>query len=35
MGEEEGDVPHKLSGLQFYNQKESGEGKKNTFFILK
>ena len=26
--------PQELSGLQFYNQRKSGEGEKTTFFLI-
>ena len=34
MGEGESAVPCKLSGLRFYNQRESREGKESTFFLI-
>ena len=27
-------MPQELSGLQFYNQRKSAEGKKTTFFLI-
>ena len=27
-------MPQELSGLQFYNERESGEGEKITFFLI-
>ena len=33
-GGREGATPQELSGLQFYNQRKSGEGEKTTFFFI-
>ena len=30
----EGALPQELSGLPFYNQEKSGEGKKTIFFLI-
>ena len=30
----EGALPRELSGLPFYNQEKSGEGKKTIFFLI-
>ena len=34
MGRQVGTTPWELSGLQFYNQRKSGEGGKTTFFLI-